>query len=695
MVNGCYPVKIPYLQLISILKMEQNPIVQRWVELLRAHPGSGFKDLPVEVLEDYCWRGLIAIIEAFSENSFTPTEQFMEETSEISQRLGIPIGVEMIVNSILMTQEAALPIILQHINDEEIQRTLKSELDRVVHQVTGRLVGIYEHAVNRSLTDQQKSLRLMLEAAQVASHSLDLHHVLQELAHFVAQAVAAPYCLIYLTDATQPALRPFIGVANFPGTVLDDLQTYTLDPNKEPLVRLLIDERKPLVIDDIQENPIYFGNGIRNLGVRSLLVAPIVRYDRLLGIVAVAGLDSPNRFTQKDVEMVEGITNSSALALDNARLYEETRQRLTETQSLQQVTEAILMKKEQSEALQIVCDALMLITGAKISAMIVLEESGYGRVVYQIGAPELADYQFSTRDAGLSQVIESRLPILDNQPVLPPLPMKKINSILLACARLKDQPIGIISLANKPGGFTQEDARVINLFADQAALAVQSTRLHRQVEQLAIIEERQRLARELHDSVTQELYAMTLYAEAASRLLASDDRDAVGRYLQELRDTSMEALREMRVLIFELRPPVLARDGLVAALQSRLEAVEGRAGLQTDFHVIGDIHLPFDIEEDIYRITQEALNNAFKHSMAQKITLTIQQCNELLRVIIQDDGVGFSRDDAIQSAGMGLKTMQERCDRIGAKLDIQTQAGQGSRLSVELKLAQNGGIKTP
>ena len=139
----------------------------------------------------------------------------------------------------------------------------------------------------------------------------------------------------------------------------------------------------------------------------------------------------------------------------------------------------------------------------------------------------------------------------------------------------------------------------------------------------AVVAERNRLARELHDSATQSLYAVTLYADAATRLLSSGQMEPAAENLLKLRGTAKEALGEMRMLIFELRPPILAEQGLAAALRARLEAVEGRAGLKTELYVEGESRLPPEPEEGLYRIAVEALNNALRHAQARCISVSL------------------------------------------------------------------------
>jgi len=137
----------------------------------------------------------------------------------------------------------------------------------------------------------------------------------------------------------------------------------------------------------------------------------------------------------------------------------------------------------------------------------------------------------------------------------------------------------------------------------------------------AVAAERNRIARELHDSATQSLYAVTLYADAATRLLASGRADSAAENLLKLRGQPRKRWARLRMLIFELRPPILAEQGLASALGARLEAVEGRAGLKTELHVTAQDRLPPHVEEGLYRIAVEALNNALRHAQAHCISV--------------------------------------------------------------------------
>jgi signal transduction histidine kinase/ligand-binding sensor domain-containing protein len=214
----------------------------------------------------------------------------------------------------------------------------------------------------------------------------------------------------------------------------------------------------------------------------------------------------------------------------------------------------------------------------------------------------------------------------------------------------------------------------------------------------AVLAERNRLARGLHDSVTQSMYGMMLYAEAASQLLAagSGHLDQVTDLLGELRETANEGLTEMRLLIFELRPPILSEEGLASALQARLELVEGRAGLATELHLetdaepVEEIDLPSNVEEELYRIAQEALNNVLRHAHARRVGVTLRHQRTENKLVLQivDDGVGFSLTEARKVGGMGLPGMAERAAQLGALLEIESAPGGGTTVRVTVTLPE-------
>jgi signal transduction histidine kinase len=211
----------------------------------------------------------------------------------------------------------------------------------------------------------------------------------------------------------------------------------------------------------------------------------------------------------------------------------------------------------------------------------------------------------------------------------------------------------------------------------------------------AVEEERSRLARELHDSVTQSLHSSTLMAEAGQRLAGAGDLERTRHYLTRLGEISQQALKEMRLLVYELRPLALRQVGLVGALQQRLDTVERRAGVETRLVVIGgdaedgqEIELPPDLEEALYPIAQEALNNALKHAKPSTVKLTLRVEGEpparRIELEVADDGSGFDVGTVDSGGGIGLDSMRERAEQVGGVLTIHSAPGEGTRVKVTI-----------
>jgi PAS domain S-box-containing protein len=246
-----------------------------------------------------------------------------------------------------------------------------------------------------------------------------------------------------------------------------------------------------------------------------------------------------------------------------------------------------------------------------------------------------------------------------------------------------------------------EQLSLMAAVGQQVGMAVENARLYEQAEQAAALDERSRLARELHDSVTQSLYSVTMYAEAAARLLTSGQGETAAEYLRDARDTAQEALREMRLLIFELRPLALEQSGLAGALQARLEAVEKRAGVQAELRVVGVEELadaewlPLAAQQELYYIAQEALNNSLKHAKAQVLQVGLQLRGGAVRLEVADDGVGFDLATAGGRGGLGLPGMRERVHRLGGRLQIESAPGQGTKVTVEIPRGVRNDITDP
>jgi signal transduction histidine kinase len=249
--------------------------------------------------------------------------------------------------------------------------------------------------------------------------------------------------------------------------------------------------------------------------------------------------------------------------------------------------------------------------------------------------------------------------------------------------------IGAFYLTEKIGepDFTAEDEEVIVLLAAHAAIAITNARLYERSRELSIVAERNRLALDLHDVVSQKLFGLLLTAEAAATLF---DRDPAGAREQvgKLTGLAREALDELRSLIFELRPPELEQEGLCGALRKHVDVL--RRVHQCAIELETDDELPFQAERDpeVLRIAQEALQNVIKHADARRIAVRLRGRNGRLLLEVEDDGAGFEPEAAVlRSGSLGLTSMEERAKRVGGKLEIHSQPGTGTVVRLEVGTA--------
>ena len=231
--------------------------------------------------------------------------------------------------------------------------------------------------------------------------------------------------------------------------------------------------------------------------------------------------------------------------------------------------------------------------------------------------------------------------------------------------------------------FGDEDEELIGLLAAHAAIAITNASLHEQARELSVVAERNRLALELHDAVSQKLFGLVLSAEAAATLLERDPaaaRDQVGR----LQGLAQEALEELRSLVFGLRPPDLEKDGLVVALRKHIELLRRIA--QRDIELVAEDELQPDParDQEVLRIAQEALQNAVKHAHAHRVAVRLQGSDGML-LEVEDDGVGFDPGaDGIRSRRLGLTSMEERAEKIGGSISIESTPGEGTTVRLEV-----------
>jgi len=256
-----------------------------------------------------------------------------------------------------------------------------------------------------------------------------------------------------------------------------------------------------------------------------------------------------------------------------------------------------------------------------------------------------------------------------------------IRSFMQVPIKIGEQVFGVFSADYcEPRGFGIDEQKLFIALAQRAASAIQNAQLYEQAQELAVVEDRSRLARDLHDAVTQTLFSASLIAEVLPRIWDQNQEEGEKR-LDELRELTRGALAEMRTLLLELRPASLAEADLGDLLRQLTESITGRSRIPVNLEISGECNLPPSIKIAFYRIAQEALNNVAKHAGANQAEVRLACDQKQSRLCVSDDGHGFDLE-IIPLESLGLGIMRERAARINAHLEINSEVGHGTSVEI-------------
>jgi nitrate/nitrite-specific signal transduction histidine kinase len=266
-----------------------------------------------------------------------------------------------------------------------------------------------------------------------------------------------------------------------------------------------------------------------------------------------------------------------------------------------------------------------------------------------------------------------------------------VEQVIAIPLMAKGRLVGSLNLStNQSRTYPPEQMALLKAIGQQIGVAVENARLYEQAGQSATMAERSRLARELHDAVTQTLFSANLIADVIPRLWERDPEEGM-RTLEELRQLTRGALAEMRTMLLEMRPESLERSDLKSLLTQLADAFVGRVRVPVDLAVQGDCRLTHEVKVVFYRVAQEALNNIAKHSGARRVAARLECGPNGVSLCIQDDGLGFE-PGAVTPDHMGMAIMRERAASIGAALEIETQPGQGTMVKLDWSPARKEGL---
>lgn len=438
---------------------------------------------------------------------------------------------------------------------------------------------------------------------------------------------------------------------------------------------------------------------------QSAIVAPVRSGGHVIGTLIV-GAPIPHAFTYEDVDLLEAIAAQIAGPITSARLYAEAQSLAAQVQRradqlavLNTIARLASASLDQEQSLPRVVEQVrtgfgyhqvdLFLHDEETGELVLAASAGPGSTV-ALGYRQLTTKGLLGRAARSSRFVHT-----DNAPgepdFVPVAGRPDTRAELVVPITASSRLLGLINVeATVANAFSLEDQHLLETVADVLAGALENARLYRKAQAVAVLEERNRLARELHDSVTQQLFSMTLTSQAARTQLERNPQ-RVAAQLERLQETSTAALAEMRALILQLRPPALRDQSLVAALQQHAQLLAQREGISITLSVSGDERLARGVEQPLYRIVQEALNNVFKHANAKNVEVSLEFATHQLRVRVVDDGQGFEPTATAPGANrqIGMLSMRERAAEIGGTMDVYSTPGTGTEVVVTVPRVTN------
>jgi len=526
--------------------------------------------------------------------------------------------------------------------------------------------------------------QLLVELGRDISATLDLDAILQRTVDRIAAAFGSGSVTLIEPDgslavvAASPAERQLLGAHVRPG---------------DGMVGWAAQHGRSYFANDAHTGPAPI-----DPAYRSSIVAPLRSGGQVIGTLNV-GSPRPHAFAYEDVDLLEAIAAQVGGPITSARLYEQAQRLAAQVQRradqlavLNAIARTASATLDQEYSLPEVTAQIRNGFGYhQVDLFLVDEETNELILAASDGpfAPKSMGYRQHLNLGLIGRAARSghilRVDDVRAEPDYLRLSERdEIRSELVVPIVASGRPLGVLNLESPAtAAFTDEDAAVLETVADVLAGAIENARLFRRAQGAAVLEERNRLARELHDSVTQQLFSMTLTSQAARAHLEKNPTRAAAQ-LERLQETATAALAEMRALIFQLRPPALQDQGLVAALQQHAGAVARREGFAIALSVSGDERLARGLEQPLYRIVQESLNNVAKHAGAQNVSVALEFTNEYVRVRVRDDGQGFDAAAPPSGAGrhLGVLSMRERAAEIGGTMELHSAPGSGTEVVV-------------
>jgi signal transduction histidine kinase len=558
-----------------------------------------------------------------------------------------------------------------------------------------RLETLLRELVDRAqeVIDAENRVHRLLSAVVTVASDLSLPDVLRRIVQSALDLVGAEYGALGVIGADRKLVE-FIHVG-----ISDELRLRIGDlPTGKGILGLLIDDARPLRLHDLSEHPQSSGFPANHPPMRTFLGVPVRVRGEVFGNLYLTEKIGGGDFTEEDQDVVIALAAAAGIAIENARLFEETRRREHWLQASTELTSRLLQGADMDAALRLVVEQARSVAGADLCALALTdEETGVPvfRVADGLGAVALTESRAENPvllrkvfASGKAQVMEDgSAAIQEAEDDLADLPeMKRLGPIALVPLAAGPATLGVLLVANRQGGqvFTDAGVRLVTTFAGHAALALEFVRAQGDRQRLAVFEDRDRIARDLHDLVIQRLFAVGLGLQGLSRMIVKPE---VGKRVAGFVDDLDETIREIRRSIFSLQESPDDSGRLRHQVAQVVAEAVASLGFEPKLILDGpiDTAVPDAVRPDVIATLREALSNVARHADATAVDVVLKVDVEHDRVLltVSDNGTGIP---ASPKRGRGLTNLADRAGRWGGSLAASAEAGGGTTLRWEIPL---------
>jgi two-component system, NarL family, sensor histidine kinase DevS len=540
-----------------------------------------------------------------------------------------------------------------------------------------------------------EDIRALAEAGISLTSELSLTAVLQKVVDVARASIGARY-------AALSVLTEDGGIEQFLSSGITDSERAAIGhiPYGKGLLGVLLHEGATLRLEDMTRDPRSVGFPPNHPPMRSLLGVPVIRRGKIIGNLYLTEKQGAASFDERDEELLRLLATQAAVAITNAGLYESERARAQEWQALFELSRDVTASTDIDAMLSFVVRQAAKLLNGEVAILKLLSPDGLSLTPFaQVGRRKPSPRQGSLDDYELLRVaIDKRGPVIVRDYAEErkagggrwrSMEEEDLVSVIVVPVLGGERAFGVISVGNRElTNFSDSQAQLLQTFANLVAVAIDRRQMFDRLENLARLEERDRIGMDLHDGVIQSIYAIGLHLEDSSDRLPANAQDVKSDVEQAIDDLN-KVIKDIRSYIFDLRPSLSSMHDLPDALSQLVENFRVNTLASTTLSIDTPLEAPGGEAEAmaVFHVTQEALNNASKHAKATAVSVSLRSIDGALVLEVTDNGIGFDPAVGAVTTGAhhGMRNMRDRAEGVGGRLDYESGQGRGTTLRMTLE----------